>query len=76
MIRNYLKWLKFETKLKQSQKVNIKENFALMEAMYKEALVLKVLPLKDPLAELDIITKIAKVVNSVPAATRKASHRT
>lgn len=74
MIRDYLKWLKFETKLKQSQRVNIKENFALLEAMYQEALALKVLPLKDPLEGLDIITKIAKAVNSVPAVTRKDSH--
>ncbi len=74
MIRDYLKWHKFENQLKKRGKVNIAENFALMEAMYEEAMALKVWKLKDPLAGLDIKIIIAKAVNSVSATSRKVSH--
>lgn len=75
MIRNCSIWRDFEKKLKIAQRVNIKENFALMDAMYKEAVALKVFPMKDPLAGIEIKIKIAKAVNSVPKASHKISHK-
>ena len=74
MIRDHKKLLKFEQRIKKSEKINIKQNFALLEAMYKEALALKILPLKDPLEGLEVKIKIAKAVNSVPATPHKISH--
>lgn len=74
MIKNNTTWRDFENKLKKTQKVNIIENFAIMEAMYKEAVALKILPLKDLLEGLEIKIKIAKAVNSVPKASHKISH--
>ncbi|MBI5555072.1 MAG: hypothetical protein HY920_04380 [Elusimicrobia bacterium] len=75
MIRNYTRWQNFENKLRKKQKVNIKENFALMDAMYKEAVALKILPLKDLLEDLAVKIKFAKAVNSVPAAAHKIRQR-
>jgi hypothetical protein len=73
MIRNYDIWQDFEKKLKKMEKVNIRQNFAIMNAMYKEAVALKILPLKNLLAGLEIKIKIAKAVNSVPKASHKIS---
>ena len=42
-----------------------------MDAMYKEARTLGVIPMKDPLDGWDIDTKIAMVVNYVPKASGK-----
>ncbi len=37
----------------------------IVDALYKEAVTLGALPLKDPLEGIDIAIKIARVVNSV-----------
>lgn len=42
-----------------------------MDAMYKEARALGVIPMKDPLDGWDIDAKIAMVVNYVPKASGK-----
>jgi len=54
MIKNARTVQKFEQEIIRSEKVDILENFRLVEAMYNEAVLLGVLPLK-----------IARVVNSV-----------
>ena len=74
MIKNISVWRDFENKLKKTQKVNIIENFAIMEAMYREAVALKVFPMKDPLEGIEAKIKFAKAVNSVPKASHKISH--
>lgn len=55
----------FEKKLLKKEKINIKRNFMIVDALYKEAVTLGALPLKDPLEGIDIAIKIARVVNSV-----------
>jgi hypothetical protein len=40
-----------------------------VEALYKEAVALGAIPLKDPLEGLDVDLRIAKVVNSVSKAS-------
>jgi hypothetical protein len=37
----------------------------IFEGMYKEAVYLNIIPLKDPLDGLDVDIKIARVINSV-----------
>jgi len=54
----------FEKKLLRKERVDIKRNFQIMNALYKEAVTLGIFPLKDPLEGLEVDIKIAKVVNS------------
>ena len=65
MIKNYKKLQEFERKLLKKEKVDIMQNFKIVEALYKEAVALGIFPLKNPLEGLEIDIKIAKVVNSV-----------
>jgi len=65
VIKNYKIVQKFEEELIKKEKVNIIKNFQIMDAMYKEARALGVIPLKDPLNGWGIDAKIALVVNHV-----------
>jgi len=65
MIINCRKIRDFEKKLLKKEKINIKRNFMIVDALYKEAVTLGALPLKDPLEGIDIAIKIAWVVNNV-----------
>ncbi len=58
----------FELTLLRKEKIDIKRNFKIVEALYKEAVALGVIPLRDPLDGLDVDLRIAKVVNSVSKA--------
>ncbi|MCK4672518.1 hypothetical protein KAT67_00910 [candidate division WOR-3 bacterium] len=49
----------------KKEKINIKRNFMIVDALYKEAVTLGALPLKDPLEGIDIDIKIAWAVNNV-----------
>ena len=62
MIKNPEELQRFENELIKKEKVNILKNFRLIDAMYKEAL--DIFPLKDSLSGLEVVIKIAKVVNS------------
>lgn len=72
MIENYKQLQKFEKELIRKEKVNIKKNYRIIEALYREAVELGVIPLKDPLDGLKTDIKIAKVVNSVSKTPRKS----
>ena len=65
MITNYKKVQKFERELIKKEKVNFIRNFRIADALYHEAIELRIIPLKNPLDGLDIDIKIARVVNSV-----------
>ena len=65
MIINCRKIRDFEKKLLKKEKINIKRNFMIVDALYKEAVTLGALPLKDPLEGIDIDIKIAWAVNNV-----------
>ena len=73
MIKNYKIVQKFEEELIKKEKVNIIKNFQIMDAMYKEARALGVIPLKDPLNGWEIDVKIALVVNYVSKTSQKNS---
>ena len=64
---------KFEKELIRSEKVDLHRNFAILDALYEEAVALGVFPLQDPLDGFDVDLKIARVVNSVPEAPDKDS---
>ncbi|KPJ73375.1 hypothetical protein AMJ52_03855 [candidate division TA06 bacterium DG_78] len=66
MIRNHRIFQHFERKFLENEKVDIWQNFKIYEALYQEALTLGVVPLRNPLEDIDIDIKIARVINSVP----------
>jgi transcriptional regulator with XRE-family HTH domain len=57
--------LKFESDLLRKEKVDLVRNFQIMGALYKEAVTLGIIPLKNPLDGIEVDLKIAKVVNRV-----------
>jgi hypothetical protein len=65
MIKNRDEIQKLENELTRKEKVDILKNFRLVEAMYKEAIILDAFPMKDALAGIEVDIKIAKVINSV-----------
>jgi len=48
MIKNSKIVQRFEEELIKKEKVNLTKNFQIVDAMYKEAVALGVIPLKDP----------------------------
>ena len=65
MIKNYKKYKKFEDQFISNEKIDIEKNFLIVEEMYKEAVALNIFPLKDPLDDIEIDIRTAKVINSV-----------
>jgi hypothetical protein len=55
----------FEMDFSKEEKVDLMKNFHIVEALYKEAVTLGVIPLKNPLEGIEVDLKIAQVVNSV-----------
>ncbi len=49
----------------KKDKTDVKRNFQIVEALYKEAVALGVIPFKNPLDGLDVDLRIARVINSV-----------
>jgi hypothetical protein len=64
MIRNN-EFKKFEMELVKREKVDIERNFRVVDALYKEAVTLGIIPLKNPLDGIEVDLKIAKVINRV-----------
>ena len=60
---------KFELTLLRRDKRDVKRNFKIVEALYKEAVALGVIPFKNPLDGLDVDIRIAKVINRVSKAS-------
>ena len=56
---------KFELDFLKKEKVDMVRNFRIAEALYREAVTLGIIPLKDPLDGIEVDLKIARVVNSV-----------
>jgi transcriptional regulator with XRE-family HTH domain len=56
---------KFEFDLLRKEKVDRVKNFHIVEALYKEAVTLGIIPLKNPLDGIEVDLKIARVVNRV-----------
>ncbi len=65
MVKNPGLLEEFERECIRKTKVDIKQNFRIANALYREAVALGVLPPKDPLEGIELKIKIAKVVNNV-----------
>lgn len=48
----------------EKEKLSFREALKIFEALWKEALSLKVLPLKNPLEGIEVDVRIAKILNS------------
>lgn len=73
MIKNSKIVQRFEEELIKKEKLNLTKNFKIMDAMYREARALGVIPTKDPLIGWRIDAKIAMVVNYVSKTSPKNS---
>lgn len=73
MIRNYKTYRKFEDELISKDKVDLAENFFIVEEMYKEAVELGAFPVKNPLEDIEDDIKLAKILNSVSEINSKDS---
>jgi len=65
MIKNKILLKQFEQELVKKSKPDYHQNMEIFEGMYKEAVYLNAIPLKDPLDGLEVDIKIARVINSV-----------
>lgn len=65
MIKNKILFEQFEQELVKKNKPDYHQNMEIFEGMYKEAVYLNAIPLKDPLDGLEVDIKIARVINSV-----------
>ncbi|MDH4161565.1 MAG: hypothetical protein OEW15_02585 [Nitrospirota bacterium] len=66
MIRDPKAFEAFERDLISNSRVDIEQNFRIVDALYQEALQLGLFQPGDPFEGIDNIVQIAKVVNSVP----------
>jgi hypothetical protein len=66
MVKNSPRLKEFEENFMRQNKPDILHNFRLLDSLYEEARALSIFPLQEPLSGLDIVIKIAKVINSVP----------
>jgi len=64
-VRKRRELLKFENDFLREEKVDPVRNFRIAEALYREAVTLGIIPLKDPLDGIEVDLRIARVVNSV-----------
>ncbi|MBA7662409.1 hypothetical protein ES703_70438 [subsurface metagenome] len=65
MIKNRDELQKLENELARKENVDVLRNFRLIDAMYKEAVILNAFPMRDALSGIEIDIKIAKVINSL-----------
>ena len=65
MIRPSKELIDFENEMIKNNRPDYEKNLAIVEAMLVEAIELGVIPLKDPLDDIQTVVKIAKVINSV-----------
>ena len=68
MIRDTQSLAEFEDNELRKEKPDYPRALALFEAMWKEAMLLGVLPLKDPLEGIEVDIRIARILNDVRAA--------
>ncbi len=66
MVKNTEKLRDFEDRIARLETRNLDRNWALLEAMHREAVALGVFPPKDPLEGLEVDIRIARIIHSVP----------
>ncbi len=64
-LRKRSEFAEFERDFLREDKVDIIRNFRIVKGLYREAVALGVIPLKNPLDGIEVDLKIAKAVNRV-----------
>lgn len=64
MIKNTRVLREFEREEIKKEKTNYLESLRVFEALWKEGINLGALPLKDPLEDIEIDIRIARILNS------------
>lgn len=59
------KWREYEAQRQRDEGIDFEANLLIQRALYDEAVLLGVFPLKNPLEGLDDALEIAKVINGV-----------
>ena len=72
MIKNNKKYIDFENSFIANEKVNIEDNFKILNGMYTEAKILGCFQ-QETLFDLETEIKISKVINCVPISDKKVS---
>ena len=67
MIKDTKLMAEFEENELRKEKLDYESALCLFEAMWREAMLLGVLPLKDPLEGIEVDIKIARILNDVRA---------
>jgi len=67
MIKDKKAFEEWEKEWEKSQRVSLKKNLALVDEMAELARKLKALPPKNPLEDIEVDIKIAKVLNALKA---------
>lgn len=68
MIRNVVMLRDFEHSLARSEPVDFCRNLRIFEALYREARSLAIIPLRNPLDEIDADIRLAGVLNARESA--------
>jgi hypothetical protein len=55
----------FEIEFLKKEKLDIRKNFRIVDALYEEAVAIGIFPLKNPLEGLEVDIKIASIINHV-----------
>ena len=61
-------WQRFEREQCAREHLSIEQKYGIINALYDEARLLGCLPLTTPLEGIEIVVKIAKVINNVRKA--------
>lgn len=65
MVKNIKKLRAFEAARIKAEKVDVEQNFRILDALYEEARMLGAFPPKDPLEGIEVKIRIAQAVNNV-----------
>ncbi|MBM3294067.1 MAG: hypothetical protein FJY82_06025 [Candidatus Aminicenantes bacterium] len=76
MVKNGMKLQAFEAARIRAEKVDVEQNFRILDALYKEAAMLGAFPPADPLEGIEVKIRIAKAVNNVQKPDQKGRRRT
>jgi len=74
MVKNPELLAEFEKKLARSQPPDYIRGLAIYEALYREAVALGVLPLKNPLEGLDTVIALTRSLNYGPRTPRQTGN--
>ncbi|MEQ8189132.1 MAG: hypothetical protein ABRQ39_14260 [Candidatus Eremiobacterota bacterium] len=71
MIKNQQLLERFEEDFLKKEQLTLKEKFLILDSLYKEAVSLGIIPLKNHLDGIDVDIKLAGVINGVRKITKK-----